>query len=75
MMKRATITMTDELEQAVIAYQQQQEVPPTLTAVAQAALREYIAERGYLSPQPCANRIGSSPRRWLGHRNYVSDTP
>ena len=48
-MKRATITMTDELEQAVIAYQQDQEVPPALTAVAQAALREYLAERGYLS--------------------------
>jgi hypothetical protein len=48
-MKRATITMTDELEQAVAAYQQDQEVPPALTAVAQAALREYLAERGYLS--------------------------
>lgn len=49
-MKRATITMTDELERAVVAYQQDQEVPPALTAVAQAALREYLAERGYLSP-------------------------
>jgi len=51
MMKRATITMTDELERAVVAYQQDQEVPPALTAVAQAALREYLAERGYLSPR------------------------
>jgi len=50
-MKRATITMTDELEQAVAAYQQDQEVPPALTAVAQAALREYLTERGYLSPR------------------------
>lgn len=50
-MKRATITMTDELEQALAAYQHDQEVPPALTAVAQAALREYLAERGYLSPR------------------------
>jgi hypothetical protein len=49
-MKRATITMTDELERAITAYQQDQEVPPALTAIAQAALREYLAERGYLSP-------------------------
>ena len=49
-MKRATITMTDDLEQAVVAYQRDQEVPPALTAVAQAALREYLAERGYLTP-------------------------
>lgn len=50
-MKRATITMTDDLEQAVAAYQQDQEVPPDLTAVAQAALRQYLVERGYLSPR------------------------
>lgn len=50
-MKRATITMTDELEQAITAYQQDQEVPPALPAVAQPALREYLAERGYLSPR------------------------
>jgi len=50
-MKRATITMTDDLEAAIAAYQQDQEVPPALTAIAQAALREYLAERGYLSPR------------------------
>lgn len=50
-MKRATITMTDDLEAAIAAYQQDQEVPPALTAIAQAALREYLAERGYLAPR------------------------
>lgn len=48
-MKRATITMTDDLEAAVAAYQRDQEVPPALTAIAQAALREYLSERGYLA--------------------------
>lgn len=60
-MKRATITMTDDLEQAVAAYQRDQEVPPALTAVAQAALREYLAERGYLSPRR-ALRVTPAPR-------------
>jgi hypothetical protein len=50
-MKRATITITDDLEAAVAAFQRDQEVPPALTAVAQAALREYLTERGYLSPR------------------------
>lgn len=70
-MKRATLTMTDELEQAVIAYQQQQEVPPTLTAVAQAALREYLAERGYLSPRR-ALRI-TSAKRGSGERDVSQE--
>jgi hypothetical protein len=47
-MKRATMTLPDDLAQAVEAYVQAQEAPPALTAVVQAALREYLRERGFL---------------------------
>jgi hypothetical protein len=46
-MKRSTITVSDELAAAVAAYQQAQDAPPTLTAVVEAALREYLAQRGF----------------------------
>jgi hypothetical protein len=45
--KRATITVSDEVEAAVAAYQRAQDAPPTLTAVVEAALREYLAQRGF----------------------------
>ncbi len=47
-MKRATITLNDELERAVDAYLRDQEARPSLTAVVQAALRQYLSERGYV---------------------------
>jgi hypothetical protein len=47
-MKRATITLPDDLAQAVDNYLQAQEAPPALTTVVQAALREYLRERGFL---------------------------
>ena len=50
-MKRATITVSDDLEAAVAAYQQAQDAPPTLTAVVEAALREYLAQRGFGAPK------------------------
>ena len=49
-MKRATITLPDDIEQALEAYLDDQEVPVALTAVVQTALRDYLAERGYLPP-------------------------
>jgi hypothetical protein len=49
-MKRATITLPDELEEALEAYRHSQEVPLALTALTQAALREYLAKRGFLPP-------------------------
>lgn len=42
-MRRATVTLTDELEQALDAYIEKQPVTPTLTAVVQAALRDFLA--------------------------------
>ena len=48
-MERVTITMTDDLEEALEVYRRDQEVVPSFTAVAQAALREFLVGRGYLS--------------------------
>ncbi len=47
-MKRATITIPDELNSAVERYIDAQDAPPSLTAVVQAALRRYMADEGYL---------------------------
>ena len=47
-MKRATVTLPDDLEDAVEKYAEAQNVPPALTAIVQAALREYLQERGFL---------------------------
>lgn len=47
-MKRASMTLPDDLAEAVERYTQAQEAPPALTTVVQAALREYLRERGYL---------------------------
>jgi metal-responsive CopG/Arc/MetJ family transcriptional regulator len=47
-MKRATMTLPDDLAKAVENYVASQEAAPTLTAVVQAALRQYLGERGFL---------------------------
>lgn len=47
-MKRATMTLPDDLAEAVNEYVRAQEAPPALTTVVQAALREYLRERGFL---------------------------
>jgi hypothetical protein len=49
-MKRATITVTGDLEKALQSYTTQQEVAPSFTALVQAALREYLARRGAIAP-------------------------
>ena len=48
-MKRATITIPDDIAKAVARYVGAQEAPPPLTAVVQAALRHYLGDRGYLT--------------------------
>lgn len=48
-MRRATITIPDELERAVELCRQDLEVPPSLAAIVQTALREYLIDRGYLA--------------------------
>src|ERR1700679_2336958 len=47
-MKRATITLPDDLAEAMESYLRTQEAPPALTTVMQTALREYLRERGFL---------------------------
>lgn len=47
-MKRATMTLPDDLADAVDNYLRAQEAPPALTTVMQAALREFLRERGFL---------------------------
>ena len=60
-MKRATITIPEDLAAAVEGYVRAQETPPPLTAVVQTALRQFLTGRGYLrSPSPL--RISPAPR-------------
>jgi hypothetical protein len=49
-MKRATITLPDDLAAGIDEYRLAQDAPPALTTVMQAALREYLGERGFLRP-------------------------
>jgi hypothetical protein len=78
-MKRATITLPDELEDALEAYRRSQEVPLALTAVTQAALREYLERRGFLSPAgrefvitPAEKGSGSNDAS-TGHDRYFAE--
>jgi hypothetical protein len=68
-MKRATITIEDELETALDSYVSRQEIPPTLTAVVQAALGEYLARRGAAPP---ANRLRITPAKRGSGKSDVS---
>jgi hypothetical protein len=47
-MKRASMSLPDDLAAALDHYVQAQGAPPALTTVVQAALREYLRERGFL---------------------------
>jgi hypothetical protein len=59
--KRATISIPDELATSLDAYLSAQETRPTLTVVVQAALQEYLALRGFGTPTR-ALRITPAPR-------------
>jgi hypothetical protein len=48
-MRRATITLPDDLDAGVQAYQRSLDAPPTLTSLVHAALRAYLSERGYMA--------------------------
>lgn len=49
-MRRASVTITNDLEKALEAYRRDQDIPPRLVDVVQAALKEYLAGRWYLLP-------------------------
>ena len=48
-MKRATITLPDDLEQELQDYLAEYDAPPSLTNVVQAALRQYLDDRKWKS--------------------------
>ena len=68
-MKRATVTIPDDLANAVDSYVRAQDTPLPLTAVVQAALRQYLTERGYL----CARKpLSINPASQGSGRSDVS---
>ena len=75
-MKRATMTLPDDLASAVDDYRRAQENPPALTTVVQAALREYLTGRGFLrSYRPLKlTPVGRSGRRDISieHDAYLA---
>jgi hypothetical protein len=72
-MKRATITLPDELEEALEAYRRSQDLPLPLTALTQAALREYLEKRGFLPPSS-GRTFGITPnRRGSGSKDISSE--
>ena len=50
-MKRASVTLPDDLAEAVETYVRDQDAPPSLTVVVQSALRQFLTQRGYLRPR------------------------
>lgn len=78
-MKRATITLSDDLEQALDRFVDEQAVPVQLTAVVQSAVREYLGERGYLSStsslsiRPAQRGSGNNDVS-VSHDQYLSST-
>jgi len=68
-MKRATVTIPDDLARAVNSYVRAQEAPPALTAVVQAALRQFLTDRGYLRPK---NSLRITPAARGSGRHNVS---
>lgn len=55
-MRRATVTIRDELEEALESYRGSQEFPPSLAVLVNAALSEYLARRGYSSDKEAVGR-------------------
>ena len=60
-MKRTSVTIADDIEKALDAYGRDQDIPPRLVDVVQAALREYLAGRGYLPPSS-SDRLRRKPK-------------
>lgn len=77
-MRRATVTLTDEIESALDAYRKAQDAPPSLTAITQAALREYLAQRGFLRTRRTfwltpAEHGSGDPHASRDHNRYVAE--
>jgi len=77
-MRRATVTISDEIEANLDAYIRQQEVSPALTAIVQAALQEFLARRGFTpgarKPRVTPANKGSGMKDVsVDHDRYVAD--
>ena len=77
-MRRATITIGDDLEASLDAHIRQQEAAPPLTAVVQTALKEFLSTRGFV---PGRRKLRITPAKKgsgvrnvsLEHDRYVAD--
>jgi hypothetical protein len=69
-MKRASVTIPDDLAKAVEDYARTQEARPPLTAIVQVALRRSLTERGYL---PAGGRLQIKPARRGSGKRDVSE--
>jgi hypothetical protein len=77
-MRRATITIGDDVEASLDAYIHQQEAVPPLTAVVPTALKEFLAARGFAPGQRKLRvtpaRKGSGARNVsVEHDRYLAD--
>jgi hypothetical protein len=61
-MKSLNITLPDAIANALNAYIRDQEVPLPATAIVEAALKEYLSERGYLPPKTQSLRLTPTPK-------------
>jgi hypothetical protein len=59
-MRRATITIGDEIEAQLDAWMRRQDAAPSLTAVVRTALKEFLAHRGFAAPSA---RLRITPSR------------
>ncbi len=73
-MKRASMTIPDDLEKALEEYRRDFEVSPALAAVMQAALREYLAGRGYIGREK-KSRESSEEKLWPRYPLFDSGDP
>lgn len=75
-MKRATVKIPDDLEKALEEYRRDAEVAPGISAVMQAALREYLAGRGYVEPRGDGRGdSGGEERPWPRYPLFDSGDP
>ena len=72
-MKRASITIPDEVVRALDAYLADQDPVPPLTAVVQSALREFLSERGYLPARRSVKLEITPARRGSGEQDVSLD--